>query len=77
MSGSRGTIGAIAPLNHTKATLFTRIFYISENNIRVISRHTIFFRQKVFVRFYFLVKITRGKVSVNFTGDENFHFPLL
>jgi len=36
-----------------------------------------YFLQEVFVRLYFLVKITRGKVSINFTGDKGFHILLL
>jgi len=36
-----------------------------------------YFLQDVFVRFYFLVKVTAGKVSINFKGDEVFHILLL
>jgi len=36
-----------------------------------------YFLQEAFVRFYFLVKITRGKVSINFTGGKGFHILLL
>jgi len=36
-----------------------------------------YFLQEVFVRFYFLVKITAEKVSINFTGDKGFHILLL
>ena len=32
--------------------------------------------QEFFVRFYFLVKITRGKVNINFTGDKGFEILL-
>jgi len=33
-----------------------------------------YFLQEVFVRLYFLVKITTGRVSINFTGDKGFRF---
>jgi len=33
-----------------------------------------YFLQEVFVRFYILVKITAGKVNVDFTGDKGFTF---
>jgi len=36
-----------------------------------------YFLQEVFARFYFLVKITRGKVSINFNVDKGFHILLL
>jgi len=36
-----------------------------------------YFVHEVSVRFYFLVKITRGKVNINFTGDKGFHILLL
>ena len=36
-----------------------------------------YFLQDIFVRFYFLVKVTAGKVSINFKGDEVFHILLL
>jgi len=32
-----------------------------------------YFLQEVFVRFHFLVKITRGKGSINFTCDKGLH----
>jgi len=35
-----------------------------------------YFLQEVVVRFYFLVKITQGKVSVDFTGDKGYHIVL-
>ena len=35
-----------------------------------------YFFQEVFVRSYFLVKITPGKVSINFIGDKNFYILL-
>jgi len=36
-----------------------------------------YFLQEVFFRLYFLVKITAGKVSINFTDDTGFHILLL
>jgi len=33
-----------------------------------------YFLQEVFVRFYFPVKITAGKVNNNFAGDKAFTF---
>jgi len=36
-----------------------------------------YFLQEVFVPFYFLIKITRGKVSINFTGYKDFYSLLL
>jgi len=36
-----------------------------------------YFLQEVFVRFHFLAKISRGKVSINFIGDKGFHILLL
>jgi len=35
-----------------------------------------YFLQQVFVRFYFLVNIAAGKVTVNFTGNKGFHILL-
>ena len=35
-----------------------------------------YFFQEVFVRLYFLVKTTPGKVDINFTGDKAFHILL-
>jgi len=45
--------------------------------IILFSRGRQYLLQEVFVRFYFLVKITRGKVSINFTGDKGFHIHIL
>jgi len=36
-----------------------------------------YFLQEVFVRFYFLVEITAGKVSINWLTDKGFHILLL
>jgi len=35
-----------------------------------------YFMQDIFIRFYFLVKIKAGKVSINFTGNKGFHMLL-
>jgi len=35
-----------------------------------------YFLQDIFVRVHFLVKITAGKVRINFTGDKGFHMLL-
>ena len=35
-----------------------------------------YFLQDIIVRFYFLVKITAGKVSINFTGNKGFYMLL-
>ena len=32
-----------------------------------------YFLQEVFVRFYFIVKITAGTVSIDFASDKGFH----
>ena len=45
--------------------------------IILFRRRKQYFLQEVFARFYFLVKITPAKVSINFTGDKGFHILLL
>jgi len=37
----------------------------------------LYFLQEDFARFYFLVKVTAKKVSINFTGDKGFHILIL
>jgi len=45
--------------------------------IILFRRHTHYFLQEVFARFYFVVKFTTAKVSVDFTGDKGFRILLL
>jgi len=59
---------------------------MKQNNVRafvnlhirsIIPIYKQYLLQEIFVRFYFLVEITAGKVSINFTDDKGFHILLL
>jgi len=61
-----------------KIKILQYILLKNENVFKHQSNHITlqYFLQEVSARFYFLVKITSGKVSINFTGDKGFYILL-